>query len=128
MILHPDGRVEGTPEEVAAYKQRDILREQADAYRKKLHEDKDYQKELEQSGVRMLKANEGSTERKELTEEQVSSLSTYRLSEELKKREGITPITLGPDMKFSISWEDQSGFTGGTNNFQGPAIIYVNQD
>lgn len=59
MILHPDGRVEGTPEEVAAYKQRDILREQANACRKRLLEDKDYQKELEQSGIRTLKANEG---------------------------------------------------------------------
>lgn len=126
MILHPDGRVEGTPEEVAAYKQHDILREQADAYRKQLHEDKSYIEALEQSGARMLKANEGSTERKELTEEQVSSLSTYRLVEELEKREGVHVTKISPSGTFTLVYED--GYAGGNIPFSGPAVILVNQD
>lgn len=130
MILHPDGTIEGTPEEVAAYKrtvsenattqlvtegrirQPDIPFPQANV---------DIRAKQQQGCF----VNEGSTERKELTEEQVSSLSTYRLTEELEKR-GVHVTKISPAGTFTLVYED--GCAGGNIPFSGPAVILVNQD
>lgn len=123
MILHPDGRVEGTPEEVAAYK-----RAYADGVEAKLVTEgrikptehnyqilerearPDYaqqQSDITNDWRTYSSVQNGMQRQVELTEEQVSSLSTHRLFEELSNRTGVNHIPVNGDdvLKLQIANE-----------------------
>lgn len=99
MILHPDGRVEGTPEEVAAYKR--------EMHPKIMLTEPKYEREVQYTAAKLEEIkqqteNTSVNTPKELTEEQVSSLSTYRLVDELSRRTGVKHIAVLHDDELKL--------------------------
>lgn len=133
MKLHTDGTIEGTPEEVAAYKREmyplqkmnfdaEVFNPQMmDLYAAATKE------ELNQEYKPFSEVMADAINRQEeLTEEQVSSLSTHRLTHELAIRTGVHAKRIGPDARISIIISD--GENSSEKTFDGPAVILVNQD